>query len=189
MRLAISVFVVLLGVTLGVYELIQNHWFAGAGYLFSALLTGGLILFGASFLKESWWGAGLALAAALTGFYGFLFENRGLDVRLDQARFEAAMALIEAHSTCPSADSRALFQEGAQACFLQANRDKLFAVGEAAKQAYLPPQLDLADKVWSSASGRNPDQCQELFSRAYRACPAAFSSMTPATVERLQSQQ
>lgn len=189
MRVAISFSVVLLGFALGVYELFQHHWFAGAGYFFSALLTGGLILVGSSFVRESWWGAGLALLTAACGFYGFLFENRGLDVDLDQARFEAAMALTQAASLCPSSASRSLFQEAAQACFLQANRDKLSAVADGAKQAYLPPQLDLADKVWNSATGQKSDQCQTLFLQAYRDCPTAFASMTPDAIKKLQSKK
>lgn len=185
MRMLLAGAVVLLGVGLGVYELVQQHWFAGLGYLFSAMLTGGLILIGSAFVKESFIGAGLALLTAVTGFYGFFFENRAFDVALDQARFEAAMALASPEAPCAIADASVRFQQATRACFLQANRDKMAAVGEAARQAYAPPGLDLADKLLASAQGEAPDGCQEQFAALHAACPTAFASMDSDSVRRL----
>ena len=188
MRIFFALAVVLLGFASGVYELFQHHWFAGSGFVCSAFLTCGLILVGKDFITQSLLGACLAGATALLGFYGFLFENRALDVRLDQARFEAAMALAQQSSNCAISDSQTKFQRAAQACFLQSNVDKLAAIGDGAKVAYLPPQLDLADKTLSMTAGDRPDGCQQMFLHLYSACPAAFSSMSPGAIKKMQSQ-
>lgn len=185
LRVLIAASITVLGLGLGLRELLEHHWFAGAGFVCSALLTGGLIVVGRDFLEQSLIGAGLAVGTAVFGFYGFFFENRAFDVALDQARFEAAMALAQPDTPCTAPGSTARFQAAMQACFLQANRDKLAAVGEGARQAYVPPALDLADKLLTQAHGEARDACREQFAALHAACPASFASMDEAAVKRL----
>jgi len=187
LRVILAIALMGLGAALGVYELFQYHWFASAGFFCSAALTGGLILIGKDFLTQHYLGAGLAVATAVCGFYGFLFENRALDVSLDTARFEAAMALAQQSQHCTLPNSRLEFERAARACFLQSSYDKIAAVSDAARQAYIPPELDLADKTYDLISGEATDLCQERFMSLYRACPDAFSSMSPRAVEKLSS--
>lgn len=184
-----SLLVILLGLALGVHQLFQQQWIAGAAYLSSASLTAGLLLLGTRFIKESWIGATLALATTSFGFYGFFVENRGLDPKLDLARYEAGLALFQAGNSCPSAVQRDLFQRAAMACSLQSSKDKLAAIADGAKEAYLPPQLDFTDKVLATAAGDRADPCGRLFAQAYEECPAAFSSMSHEAVGRLLSDQ
>lgn len=187
--MAAALLVILLGLALGVHELLQRNWIAGAGYFSSALLTAGLLLFGTRFIKESWIGATLALATMSFGLYGFFLGNRGLDPRLDLARFEAGLALFQAGNSCPSAAQRDLFQRAATACSIQSSKDKLAAIADGVKEVYLPPQLDFTDKVLATAAGDRADPCRRLFAQAYEECPAAFSSMSHEEVDRLLSDQ
>ena len=187
LRLILAIAVLGLGAALGFYELYQYHWFASAGFFCSAVLTGGLIFIGKEFLTQNLLGAGLAVATAVCGFYGFLFENRALDISLDTARFEAAMALAQQSQHCTVPNSRLEFERAARACFLQSNYDKIAAVSDAARQAYIPPELDLADKTFGLISGEARDVCQERFLPLYRVCPDAFSSMSRGAVEKLSS--
>lgn len=185
LRVILSLAVLSLGVVLGIYELVQRHWLSGLGFFCSAVLTGGLIFIGKEFLTESFLGAGLAVATALLGFYGFLFENRALDLSLDKARFEAAIALSQENSGCSIPESQEKFRRAAQACIVQSNLDKIAAVGDGVREAYVPTNLDLADKTLSTATGERPDLCEQQFSHLYGVCPDSFSSMSRSAKEKL----
>lgn len=185
MRLAICLVVIVIGLALGIHALFLQHWFSAAGYILSALMTSALVLFGAEFLKESLTGAALVLLTGLCGLFAFAFESRGLDVDLDQSRFEAGLAMIQYSGTCPGGSERVDFQKAARACFIQGNLDRQTAVVDASKQAYLPAQLDFADKL-AAAMGDQPDICSQLFTDAYKSCPAAFMSMRPAAINALR---
>ena len=188
-RLFLASVITLLGLGLATWQFFQAHWFGGVGALCGAALLLGLIIFGKDFLADSAWGQVLAAFTAVLGFYGFLFENRALDVRLDQARLEAAMAMSTPSASCAQGAAQAGFQQGARMCFLQSNVDKLGAVGDAAKEAYLPPQLELAENVLGTATGKAPDACRNAFLKLHKSCPAAFAAMSVNAIAKLQESQ
>lgn len=185
MRVRFAAGVVVLGLAAGIVGLVQHKGYAGLGFVCSSLWTAGLILVGWRAWRESLVGAGLLLAMTVLGFYAFFFENRAFDVALDEARFEAAMALARPDATCRIVDRTARFESALRACLLQANRDKLTAAGEGARQVYMPPELDLADKLVTQAQGNAADACREQFMALYAACPASFASMDAGAIQQL----
>jgi len=181
--------ITLLGLGVASWEFFQTHWFGGGSALCGAALLLGLIFLGKEFLAKNPWGQVLAALTAMLGFYGFVFENRALDVQLDQARLEAAMAMSTPTADCAQGAAQARFQQGARVCFLQSNIDKLGAVGDAAKEAYLPPQLELAENILGTATQNAPDACRKAFVELHRSCPAAFASMSADAIAKLQEPQ
>ena len=185
LRMVVAAAVVVLGIASGTSQLIQQHWFSALGFVGSALWTAGLILLRWEVWRQSTAGVGLAFLTTVAGFYAFFFENRAFDVALDEARFEAAMALARPDATCRIVDRAARFESAMRACLLQANRDKLAAAGEGARQVYMPPELDLADKLVTQAQGDAGDACREQFMALYAACPASFASMDAGAIQQL----
>jgi hypothetical protein len=185
LRAALAAATAVLGAPLAVDPLIDRHWFAGLGFFCSALWTAGLILLRWEVWRQSLAGVGLAFLTSAVGFYAFFFENRAFDVALDEARFEAAMALARPDATCRIVDRAARFESAMRACLLQANRDKLAAAGEGARQVYMPPELDLADILVTQAQGDAGDACREQFMALYAACPASFASMDAGAIQQL----
>lgn len=176
-----------MGLFFAFYQFYQYHWVAGFGFISSSLLTSGLITFGGSFVKEKFTGVVLVILTSVLGLYSFIFESRGLDIDLDIARNEAALAFLQPNTQCSINNKFSIFQQGAKACITQQGIDKLQAVGDGAKQAYLPIELDFADKVVSSSISERPDLCKKIFIEVYEKCPEAFASLSIDNIEKLSS--
>lgn len=175
MRVAASIFFLVLGLIIAIVQLTQSHvWSAVSAGALSILLP--LLILLGSDAKSSFWVAGLSILASTSGIFAIFFEHRAMDIDLNTSRTEAALALSQSNSTCTGVDD--LFSRAATACFIQSNLDQMDVVNESAKAAYLPPYLGLVDQAKSSFSGVKVDRCSELFKQAYNACPAAFAQMS-----------
>lgn len=182
--LAISAFV--LGVTFGVYEIFQMHWSSAACALLSGLITAGIFIFGKEFISETFLGAGLALITTLLGFYGLFFESHALDVELNDARNEIAVALLQAKPICAGIPNpQESFISASKACFLQSNRDQADWIADAAKQIYLPQELGLVDAAYGSLKEQKKDPCSSWVLVINSKCPDVFLPPQKNSIQKL----
>ena len=175
-----------LGLIVGSYELFQQHWIAAISAILLGLIAAGMLLFGREFISHSYIGAGVILLIALLGFYGLFFQSPSLDLKLNEARNEAAIKLILASQNCAGIpNSGEAFKKASSACLFQSNRDATDLASDAAKQIYLPIELGLADAVYNSTQKQKEDPCSSWVSIIHEKCPDVFLSMKKESIQRL----
>lgn len=187
MRVTIAIALLILAVGFGIVDLLRAQWFSGLGFLAAGFLTAGLLIFGLEFTSSP---VGLVLApvTCLLGVCAFFFENRAFDLNLDRARLEAALALVETNrSRCGITDSDTRYQSAIQACVVQSNADRMAAVNQGLRAAYVPTELDLAEKLFSRVEGVQRDACAARFLELHKECPDAFLSVSKDTIRILES--
>lgn len=181
-----AVLAIALGVAVGCYEIFQAHWWSAVSAVLSGVVVAGFLLIGREFFEGNFIGALVILVATVAGFYGLLFESRALDLKLNEARVEAALALLQTKEVCVEIPgSREALITASQACYLQPNRDQSEWAVSAAKQIYLPQELGFADAVHSSLKTPHEDLCSAWVKLIYEKCPKAISSMRQESIQRL----
>ena len=123
-----------------------------------------------------------------------LFSGNLFNPPLQQAYAEAlngflyiATGATEVQMLCPEAAPLLgrLAARGVNVCPLQHNSDAIHASAELSKGLQFGPGLSMIDSAATLAQDGEVNYCARTFREAYRACPAAFSSMKPDSLEVL----
>lgn len=185
-KLIVALAMAALGVAVGIYELFQFHWIAAISAICSGLIAAGIFVFGREFISESYIGTGLVVLVTMLGFYGLFFESRALDLKLNDARYEAAIELLRTKPICAGIPNvQEVFINASKACLIQSNRDQIDWVGDATKQIYLPQELGLIDAVHNSLKKQEEYPCSSWVSVIYAKCPDVFSTLQKSSMQRL----
>jgi len=181
-----AVIAFVLGLAVGVFEFCQAHWWTAISAIASGIFVAAVLSIGREFIETNFIGVILAVLAAASGFYGLFFENRALDLKLNEARMEAAIALLQTQEACVDIPkSREALINASQACYLKPNRDQSEWIVSAAKQIYLPQELGLVDATYSALKTPEEDPCSAWVTLIHKKCPEAISSMKTESINRL----
>lgn len=189
-RLTIALAAIAVGVGFGVYEAIQMHWISAVCAFLSGLMTAGFIGAGRQFTSQNYLGIGLTIIAALLGFFNSFFSNPALDEKLNFARNDISIALLQAKPVCSGIPNpQEYFINTSIVCSTQSNRDQMSFIADAMKQIYLPQEVGLIDVAYSSLAEQRGDPCVSRVSLINSTCPNVFLPFQKMAIRKLLAQR